>query len=295
MTAEHFYFRGHKLLEQGDNAAALACFDAAIAARSFYVEAHCSRGILLVQLGRFAEALVDHDEAVRLRPEMGALHYNRAGALENLGRFEDALSEFRRAAELSPADPALQYALAYRLARRGRYGEARQLLEHAIRLQPDHVDALVDYAALLLDARQFEAAAALLERASLLPSSHFYLAAMRLQARMQLCDWRDFDAECARLLSAIMANDAGSMPLTLLTIASRAEHQLHATRRYVADYCPAAAVPLRRHLPRREGRIRVAYLSASLRDHPVTFLISDIFPASGPLALRNRGNRLCRG
>ena len=94
--------------------------------------------------------------------------------------------------------------------------------------------------------------------------------------RMQLCDWRDFEADCEAVLAAILDAGAKSLPLPLLAMPSRLDHQLKVARAFVDDYRPPAAAPFR-HARAAGGKICVAYLSASLRNHAVTFLISDIF------------------
>ena len=275
--AEDFYRRGHALEEAGEIAQALACFDAAIAARPGYVEAYCSRGTALFRLGRFPEALADHAETVRLRPQIGALHYNQAGALEKLGRDEEALAAFHRAATLSPGDALFQYALGYRLARHRRLSAAQEALARAIRLKPDFVEALVDFAALLLEAGHPERALGFFERAHAIAPDYPYLESTRLGTRMQLCDWRGLAAGWEAMLAAILEDRAASLPFMLLAMPSRPEHQYKASCRYIRDYFPPAAAPLCQGQAQDKGKLRIAYLSASLRDHAVTFLISDIF------------------
>jgi tetratricopeptide (TPR) repeat protein len=87
-------------LESSDPAAAVATYQAAIAARADDPDAYLGFGALLYEWRRFDEALAVYDAALAVLPEAAELHYNRAIVLEDLGRDEDALAAYERALRL---------------------------------------------------------------------------------------------------------------------------------------------------------------------------------------------------
>lgn len=104
--------RGALRLRAGATSAALADFDAAIAAMPGNAEAYLNKGLALIQVGgRDAEVVavlteaLDHQPA---RPEL--IYYHRAGAHENLGQLRAAYDDYAEAAQLAPdwAEPATQ-------------------------------------------------------------------------------------------------------------------------------------------------------------------------------------------
>jgi len=114
-------------------------------------------------------------------------------------------------------------------------------------------------------------------RALALKPDQDHLKGIYLHARMHLCDWRDFDVQCAELNADVANGRAATYPFQLLSCASTPAAQLMCARTFVVNKCPAFADPLWRGEHYGHARIRVAYLSADLRDHPVAYLIAGMF------------------
>ena len=70
----------------GQNNAALACYDAALAAQPAQATFHNNRAVTLAELNRHAEALAACDKALTLEPDFAEAHVNRGMALMKLGR-----------------------------------------------------------------------------------------------------------------------------------------------------------------------------------------------------------------
>ena len=90
-----------------------------------------------------------------------------------------------------------------------------------------------------------------------------------------MCDWTDLAAEVAQLLSGVRAGEPVSAPFPLLGMASTAADQLQCAKRYMQDRLAFPAVW--RGETYRHDRIRVAYLSADLHEHPVAYLMAGLF------------------
>ena len=88
---------------QGDERAAIAAFDRAIALEPKSAQAWLNRGLARANAGDSAGALADLDRAVRLAPTSARAHYVRGRVLRNRGDTRRAQAEFERAAELDPA------------------------------------------------------------------------------------------------------------------------------------------------------------------------------------------------
>ena len=68
-----------------------------------------------------------------------------------------------------------------------------------------------------------------------------------------------------------------SLPFQLLATPASAEVQLKCAKRYICDQFPASAAPLWKGERYSHDRIRVAYLSSDLRDHPTAQLMAGQF------------------
>lgn len=93
------------LFVDGDYEAALARYDAAVAAQPESAEAHIKRAACHDKLGRHDAALKDADAAVALAPASAAAHHHRGTALLRLERYPEARKALREAQRLLGGGP----------------------------------------------------------------------------------------------------------------------------------------------------------------------------------------------
>ncbi len=91
---------GFALADAGDHRAAIAEFDAVLAARPGNGRALAQRGSARVRLGECAEALPDLDRSLELYPGNFMSWYNRGSAKRILGEPREAIADFTKALEL---------------------------------------------------------------------------------------------------------------------------------------------------------------------------------------------------
>jgi protein O-GlcNAc transferase len=303
--------RGSALKQLGRYDEGFASFDRAIALRPDYAEAWFNRANALAALKRYDEALANCDKAVALRPDLAETHNNRGHALEKLRRCEEAVEAYDRALALKPnyADALNNRGNAYKELKR--FDEALADYDRALALEPDHADAFFNRGIALAELKRTEDALASFDRAIEIDPGHAqahynrgsallglgrldeatesfgralalkpdqdHLKGSYLHACMHLCDWRDFDVQCAELSADVASGRAATYPFHLLSCASTPAAQLTCARTFVVNKCPAFAEPFWRGEHYGHARIRVAYLSADLREHPVAYLIAGMF------------------
>jgi predicted O-linked N-acetylglucosamine transferase (SPINDLY family) len=264
--------RGRALVESGRVSEAIASYERAIAIEPNDFDALANLGYALIEMKRSDDALVHLDRALRLRPDdVGALN-NRGRALIVSCRLVEALACFELALRQAP-DYA--HALCNRgtvLLKMNRGEEALSSCAQALALEPDNVRALKAHATVLARLNLHEQAAQSLARALELDSDLAYGLGDLAYTRLYSCDWQDFTA-CVQKIRAAGAKTCE--PLVLLGISDNAAEQRRCAERFVADQCPAtseAVFPA----PQRHERIRLAYLSADFRDHPVARLMAEL-------------------
>jgi predicted O-linked N-acetylglucosamine transferase (SPINDLY family) len=269
--------RGNTLaaLEQFD--AALASCDRALALAPNHVEALNSRGNVLSRLQRFDEAIASYDRAIALKPDYADAFSNRGNALRDTRRIDAALADYDRAIALRPAHAEYHNNRAIALAGLKRYDDALTSYARAIALKPDYAEAYSNRGWALRDLRRPDEALASFARAFALAPDHDCLRGTYLYAKRHVCDWSDFDAECAAMLAAVDGGKAAARPFELLPTPASPAQQLRSAQFHVADKFGAACAPLWRGERYAHRRIRVAYLSADLRDHPIAMLTTGMF------------------
>jgi predicted O-linked N-acetylglucosamine transferase (SPINDLY family) len=255
---------------------ALACYDRAIAANPEFAKAVGSRDAApdgQQQSGKPPEA---NDRAIRLRRYYGDVFTNRGNVLREAKRFDEALASYDQAIALRPEHAEYVNNRAIALADLKRFDEALATYEEAVALKPDYADAYNNRAYVLRDMKRPDDSLASFAQALALKPDLDYLKGAHLHAKMHVCDWKDLEADRARLEAAVMDGAAAASPFQLFATPMGPECLLRCARRYRRDQYYGGA-PIWRGERYAHPRIRVAYLSADLRDHPVAHLTAGMF------------------
>jgi predicted O-linked N-acetylglucosamine transferase (SPINDLY family) len=235
--------------QKGDEEQALSFLDRAAAAAPGVAQIRSNLAAVCRALGRTDEALAHAAEAVRLAPDSAEAHNNQGVALEDLGRPGEAAEAYRRAASLRPGYAEAQNNLGNALRKLGRLDEAVGRHREAIRLSPSYGPAYNNLAQSLGDLGQPDEALTLhRRRVELEPSSASAHSAM---LTAMLYPWG-----CGR-------EDVFE--------AHRRWAARHAERLYPAD---GGQGPSNNHEPSRQ--LRIGYVSADFREHPVARLMAGI-------------------
>jgi predicted O-linked N-acetylglucosamine transferase (SPINDLY family) len=233
-------------------------------------------GLILKHLNQPRQALAQFDKALQLNPNISDTWNNRGTVLSALKRHGEAIADFGRAIALNPhaAGPYLNRGKSYGKLKRN--DEALADFDKAISLDPNAAEGWLGRGNVFNEQRRHDEAFAAYGKALTLNPNLPGVEGARLFSKMNLCDWRDYDAECAHLVASISDRLAAD-PFTLLSVPCSSQTQLRYARAFNAENyaLPEQAVWTGKRHDRR--RIRVAYLSGDLRDHPVAYLLAGVF------------------
>ena len=308
---EALMMRGRAQFELREPAAALASYERAAALQPANADAACNRGAVLLLLQRPDEALRNLDIALSLAPDLSEAHRYRAEALRRLGepaealrsldralevrkddvaalisrgvvlcelrRPQEALESFGKARALDGASAAAQRGIGDALLDMGRPEAAFEAHEAALRLGSERPQTLVSLAnSLRALGRHGEAAVAYDE--SLLANPGMPLVPGAL-LYTQLCrgDWetRVAAATPAQIVHAVRCGSPACAPFAFLSVSDDAALQLECARAFSRHELgwrrPERPRPRYRH-----ARVRLAYVSADLRAHAVSYLLAGV-------------------
>lgn len=231
-------------LERGEMAAALDYHDQALALAPDLAAAWCNRGDALAQSGRAAEADGDFAQAARLDAALAPAWFNRGNALMSLGRAEEAAACYGQAQTLLPDLALVPLLLGQALARCGRTVEAGQAFTRATALEPGLAEAHRGLGVALYTQGRPEEAIHCFDRA---------------------LDLRPDHAE------------TGSDFLNCLHYLPEAEGApLAEAHRRVAARLPGPAATNYANSREPERRLRIGYVSADFRRHPLGLLMRPV-------------------
>ncbi len=283
--------------------------DRALALKPDLVEAWHARGNVFHQLKRYDEALGAYDKALALKPDFFGAWHGRGNVHSELKRNDDALADFNRALAMWPDFAEAWLGRGNVLTAINRPEDAFAAFDRALASNPDlaeawlgrgnlfllrrqHNEALAAYDAaqaldpslagvwtgrgnIFFELKQFEQAFAAYDKALALKDDLKYVKGDRLHAKLYLSDWTHLDTEVFDLVSAARERSVLVNPFSFLSISSSASDQFECAKSFVADQ-PSFS-PIWKGEAYSHDRIRVAYLSADFRNHPVAQLVVGIF------------------
>jgi predicted O-linked N-acetylglucosamine transferase (SPINDLY family) len=309
--AEAYWNRGNTLFALERYEAALESFDKAIQLKPDYAQAHCGRGIALYVLHQYEAALESCDQAIELKPDFAEAYSNRANILYILQRHEEVVESCDRAIQINAEFPEALRTRGNALFAMQRYREARESYDRAIELKPlqaeaynnrgsalhalgeydasldsynravelkpDYAEAYNNRGNTLHGLRAYAGALEDYSKALELQPNYDYLAGMRVHMRRILCDWEGIEDEERRLEAAIERGERAGLPFALLAVSESAAVQRKAAEIYVCDKVPeqSSAASIARR-PRRD-RIRIGYFSADFQNHPISYLMAEVY------------------
>lgn len=266
------YLLGVARLEQGDSGEAAGLIERALALNANDPAAWMHYGLALQGQSRFEEAVTAQQRALALQPTMLAARLGRGGALRALGRNEAALADYEAVLASDPGNADAWNGRGALLRALLRIDEALESFNRALALDSNFAEALQNRGLLLWDEKKdFSAARADLERAlALEPTRHALksnLLHLNIIMALKDCDWASADA-IAETLPARIAAGESVPPMMLLSLNGEEMLQLKAARNLVAERYPDLP-PLWKGERWRHDRIRLAYISSDLGEHPV--------------------------
>jgi len=255
---------------------ALVSYDRALQLKPDYAEALTNRGVALGDLKRYQEALASYDCALQLKPDYAEALSNRGNALRDLRRHEEALASYDRALQLKPdyAEALNNRGNALRDLRR--HEEALASYDRALQLRPDYAEALANRGNTLRDLnRPDEAARSFARLREIAPDCDYALGYM-CNSQLHSCDWTYYAQHAERVVQAVEGGKKVDTPFSFLAVSQSAAAQLRCSRTYSADQYLASATPLWAGRRYQHDRIRIAYISADFREHPVSYLTAGL-------------------
>jgi len=255
---------------------AFAAYDKALALKPDFTEAWLGRGNVLAGRKRHEEALAAYDKALALKPDLTEAWFGRGNVFAELKRYDEALATYDKALALEPDLTEAWLGRGNVFSELKRYDEAFAAYDRALALESDLAEAWYGRGNVLVELERVDDALVAYDKALAIKADLDYAESARFHAKMLACDWRNFDAERMHLASSISAGIA-SMPFRALTIQSSPEDQFQCARRFSANRYPTSDSLLSQHHRYDHDRIRVAYLSADFRIHPVSQALVGVF------------------
>ena len=269
--------RGNVFVELDRHDEAVAAYDKALSLNAGLAEAWLGRGNACTGIKQYDDAFMAYDKALSLDAGLAEAWFGRGNAFAELKRYDESFAAYDKALLLKP-DLAGVWACRGNIFLDQKRGvEALDAYDRALLLDPGLARAWLGRGNVFADLKHYEEAFSACDKAVALKPDLLGLQGMRIYCKMQICDWRNLEAESDRIVQAVRNGKGSTGPFEFLGIGSSVEDQLDCARLWVRKVCPPVGTSLWRGEIYRNSRIRIGYVSSDFRPHPVADLVAGVF------------------
>jgi predicted O-linked N-acetylglucosamine transferase (SPINDLY family) len=158
-----------------------------------------------------------------------------------------------------------------------RHREALERFNQVLTFDPDYPTALANCAVLLTEFKQSERAIAMFEHLLKVQPNYDYGPGLLCLERLHVCDWTDYEQTVRNIIVGTRAGRRTTKSLAMMAISDFAGDHHQSARIFAEHLYPPSAKPLWSGEIYRHERIRLAYISPDLREHPVGHLMAGVF------------------
>jgi len=227
--------------------------------------------------GNDKDALTHHKKAVALDPNNPEAWLSYGKTATNLARFEDALSCFNKALSLRPNYAEAAVNKGATLKELKRCEEAIAFAEQALMINPNLAEAWSNKGGALKELKRYDEAIVHYDKALTLKPDIDWVSGDLLHMNMKICSWSGLAESLGDISKKVAANEKVINPFVLLALNDNAVLHKKSAEIYIQSrylFNPILG-PILKHS--NSQKIRVGYFSADFKNHPVAYLIAELF------------------
>ena len=256
---------------------ALEILEKAIQIRPNIPEAWSNKGIALNNLNLYQESINAYNEAIKLAPSFHEVWSNKSVPLNKLKRFLEASEACDKAISLKPDYAEAWSNKGISLNELKLYEEAIAHYDKAISLKPDYAEAWSNKAITLNELKLYEEAIAHYDKAISLKPDIDWAQGDLLHTKMKVGSWSGLAKSLDDISKKVEANERVANPFLLLALNDDISLHKKSSEIYIQSKHPFNPIlgPILKHSEHQ--KMRIGYFSADFKNHPVAFLIAELF------------------
>ncbi len=234
-------------------------------------------GTALYDMKQLDEAVKSLSVSIKLDPTTAVTFLNRGVVLQELEKIEDAISDFYTARTLDGKSALTHFSLGVALAKQYQYLDAAASYEEALKQDCNYSPAWHNLGIALSELKRYEDAVKSYIKALELGMDEDFLLGNLMHTKLRICDWSDFNIYLEQLKRGLERRSRVTTPLIAICLFDSPSLQKTAAELYSSLKCKGEK-PLDKSTSRKSlEKIRIAYFSMDFREHPVGYLIAELF------------------
>jgi protein O-GlcNAc transferase len=267
------------LQEQGKLPEAEALFRRILAITPTNAVALYSLAVIVLNSGRYEEALRHAAIGVMANPDFSPLWFVQGAAFQSLFRWDEALASFDRALVENPNYIEVLVNSGALLRDMHRHHEALKRFHRVLEIDPDYETALGNYGILLTEFKLGQQAVSTFERLLKKNPDYPYGLGLLCFERLHLCDWTDLEVSTPKIIEGFRQGRKTCKTLGFMALSDSAADHYRCAEIFARGQHPKRYEPLWQGEHYDHPRLRIAYVSPDLREHPVGHLMAGIIEA----------------
>lgn len=270
--------------------AAIKSFQQAVLLQPKDLDIQLNLGNTLLSVNRFEEAAGYYRRVLRVFPKKDDVRDALCHCLSSLGNQAHAIGNFiqaeacfQEALQLTPQDAALRYNLGNAQRELGKPADAAKQYQLAIQFNPKDADAYNNLGNVQRELGQLDLAITNYEKALALNPQLYHAKVHLVHQKQHMCNWQGLDEDIAEIRHWVKTQpNAQISPFAFLAMPSTtAEEQKTCANnwvnnRYAALIQHGKQLHFTHPTDSSHQKIRIGYLSADFRLHPLAFLVSEL-------------------
>ena len=288
------------------------CFQKIINLSPDYIDAYINKAELLYLTSQLEESLYFYQKAIKLDTGNADL-YNRCAILFNkLGRVDEAINYYKKSIDIRPKDSVAYRGLGYIFKASRKFDQSYLYLKKAMNINPNFelycnlgqlccqmgnnregiiyfdkanisepakAEAYSLKAYAQISEGEIDQAILSFDKAIENDKNHSVTYGERRYWKNNICDWNTFDYELNWLDLSIKNKKNVSVPLSICSFFDSPEMQKLGAELFVNHRFPLnnSLGPISKYT--KNKKIKIGYFSGDFRNHPVAYLVTELFEA----------------
>ncbi|MEY4768578.1 MAG: hypothetical protein RL637_1217, partial [Pseudomonadota bacterium] len=224
---------------------------------------------------QFDTAINYYQQALAIKPDYAEALNNLGVVHKDRGQHNKSINYYQQALKIQPNYAEAHYNLGVVFQEQEKYSIAIDSYQKAIQLRPNYIEAYCNMAIVLKEQRQLDQAILYFQKTLSLDPNYITAIGGLFYIQQERCDWQNYEITAAKIIQAIHNGERGR-PFSFLSISDSPQAQQQCART-VIDQRHKDQKPLWTGQIYRHTKIRLAYISADFRDHPVSYLMVGLF------------------
>lgn len=245
------------------------------------ISALINKGNALRKLNELEDSLISYEMALSINPLNIDALINLADLYNDLKLFNKSLDCYNKVLSIDPFSYEGLNNKGVLLKNTFRYDEALEFFNKALQINPELIETNINLLNILRLLNKYEDALLVCEKVMALNPKHDYLLGTYIYLKMQVCDWNDYENSKNELVDLINFGVKASDSLVALIMIDSLPIHRRAAEIYTADKFPLnvslGEIPRPSNKPLKNNKIKIGYFSADLREHPVSYLMVELF------------------